>query len=216
MSFILDALRKSENSRLRQDHPAIFAARTTAARSRLPTWALVLVVLLAMNLLLVAYVLWRDSDAPAPATPQTAASPSVSTPASVPTPVQTGSPPQAGAIAAMPIRSAAGPAVDGGAPPRTERPARVERAVRVEQPLRTAQPARSATRDDLLARGTNVPPAELNMHVYDADPRLRFVLLNGQRLREGEASLEGLAVERITPEGVVLRFGAASFAVNLQ
>jgi hypothetical protein len=206
MSFILDALRKSENSRLRQDHPAIFAARTAAARSRLPIWALVLVTLLAMNLLLVAYVLWRDRDAPTPAASlqveapvavTTTAAPAAAS-ASLPAAAQTMGPPKTNLQATIPSPNAARAVVDGGAAPRTERP------------------ARSATRDDLLARGTNVPPTELNMHVYDADPRARFVLLNGQRLREGDASLEGLSVERITPEGVILRFGSASFAVNLQ
>ena len=222
MSFILDALRKSENSRLRQDHPAIFASRAAAARSRLPIWALVLVALLAMNLLLVAYVLWRDREAPMPAaslqteapvatTPvatktvdtttaaaTTAASPPAPGPGSMSATERATAPRRTGASASASVSNAAGPVVTGGASPRTERS------------------PRSATRDDLLARGTNVPPAELNMHVYDADPRARFVLLNGQRLREGDASLEGLMVERITPEGVILRFGSASFAVNLQ
>jgi hypothetical protein len=54
------------------------------------------------------------------------------------------------------------------------------------------------------------------MHVYDANPSMRFVLLNGQRLKEGESSKEGLLLERITPEGVVLRYGNDTFAVNLQ
>lgn len=54
------------------------------------------------------------------------------------------------------------------------------------------------------------------MHVYDANVQARFILLNGQRLREGETSSEGLMVERITPDGVILRFGTSSFAVNLQ
>ena len=217
MSFILDALRKSENSRLRQDHPAIFASRAAAARSRLPIWALVLVALLAMNLLLVAYVLWRDREVPIPAASlqaeppvaatavatktaatTTVASPPAPGPGSMSATERATAPRRTGASASASASNAAGPVVTGGASPRTERS------------------PRSATRDDLLARGTNVPPAELNMHVYDADPRARFVLLNGQRLREGDASLEGLMVERITPEGVILRFGSASFAVNLQ
>ncbi|NBO74385.1 MAG: hypothetical protein EBV65_07070 [Gammaproteobacteria bacterium] len=54
------------------------------------------------------------------------------------------------------------------------------------------------------------------MHVYDPNPQARFVLLNGQRLREGESSREGLVIERITAEGVILRFGNSTFAVNLQ
>lgn len=82
--------------------------------------------------------------------------------------------------------------------------------------ISTRAPSPIVTRDDLLARGSAIPPVDLNMHVYDPNPSVSFVLLNGQRLREGESSREGLIVERITAEGVVLRFGGNSFAVNLQ
>ncbi|MBM4232549.1 MAG: hypothetical protein FJ160_00040 [Gammaproteobacteria bacterium] len=198
MSIILDALRKSENSRLRQDHPVIFVARTAPRRSQLPTWALVLVALLAINFLVIAWALLRNEDrgpaaarieAPA-AVPKSAAAP-----ASVSAAVTTDTP------AVVP-------------PPAAATTARTT-AVRAPPPAAVALP-RTPSRDELLARGSTIPPVELNMHVYDANPQARFVLLNGQRLREGESSREGIAIERITPEGVILRFGSATFAVNLQ
>jgi hypothetical protein len=71
------------------------------------------------------------------------------------------------------------------------------------------------SRDDLLAAGAAIPEANLNMHVYDASPPLRFVLLNGQRLREGEVSREGLRVEQILPSGVLLSTGGNSFMLSI-
>ncbi len=218
MSFILDALRKSESSRLRQDQPAIFAVRGAAARRGLPGWALVLVALLLINLLVVGYALWRD-DSGATGEPDRSTVTSSTAPMAA---TATSSPATAVAPSSAPTRGTDSPRTDspGTASPRAASP-------RADSPRSTASAAnavtRSAdrspaaiTRDDLLARGANVPPAELNMHVYDAEPRARFVLLNGQRLREGETSREGLVLERITAEGVVLRYGTASFAVNLQ
>jgi hypothetical protein len=211
MSFILDALRKSENSRLRQDHPAIFTTAITRQRTRLPRWVPVLVVLLVINLLFVGYALWRDrpvaerdASIPAPAlTAMQAISPRSTTAETTTTEATTT---EATTPAAPISQPAAAPAVAAARvvslPPTPPTPASI------------APP--SVTRDDLLARGSSIPPAELNMHVFDPNPNVRFVLLNGQRLREGEASREGLTVERITPEGVVLRFGNSSFAVTLQ
>jgi len=211
MSIILDALRKSENSRLRQDHPVIFAARTAPARTRLPIWALVLVALLAINLLVIAWALLRNesSSNDAVRVEQRAA---VDAPAAAPAPA----PASTDAPAVAPPADA--PAAFG---PATIAPAAVAPTTARAVTARAAPPgvpalSRAPSRDDLLARGTTIPLAELNMHVYDPNPQARFVLLNGQRLREGESSREGLAVERITAEGVILRFGSSSFAVNLQ
>ena len=219
MSFILDALRKSESSRLRDDHPAIFTARVSPPRSGMPRWIPVLIVLLILNLLIVGAVLWKDRSATnsalQPAASQQAASQqpasqtAVSLSATAPiSPVS----PQASPPIAIPSMNSSSPAP---AAPRASVPTVIppRASASVSAP---AQPELRTTRDDLLARGASIPPVELNMHVYDPNPAARFVLLNGQRLREGEASREGLAIERITPSGVILRFGSSSFAVNLQ
>jgi general secretion pathway protein B len=59
MSFILDALKKSETDRQRQNGPALFEVRVAPPRSGLPLWAIALAVLLAVNLVIVAWVLLR-------------------------------------------------------------------------------------------------------------------------------------------------------------
>lgn len=195
MSFILDALRKSENSRLRQDHPAVFSSRLAPVRRRWPTWGLVLIALLSLNFGVVGFVLLRETLNHVEA-PMSSAAP---------------------AILAAP-RGNAPFALIATPPPlvATPMPTTPIAAETLASPTKSINSTTTAaTRDDLLARGATLPATDLNMHVYDANPELRFILLNGQRLREGESSREGLAVERITPEGVVLRFGNQTFAVNL-
>lgn len=214
MSFILDALKKSENSRLRQDHPAIFDAQAAAVRRQgLPRWGIALMVLLGLNLLILAYALWRPSEPPAAvptvqpesttasAAAHTAAAPAQSRPAQSRPALS--APALAAPPSAAPTRSMAAP------------PSDVRRSTPPAFPVSSEESPTLPSRDDLLAAGAAIPEANLNMHVYDASPTLRFVLLNGQRLREGEVSREGLRVEQILPEGVLLSAGGNSFMLSI-
>ena len=54
------------------------------------------------------------------------------------------------------------------------------------------------------AEREGLPPLRLSMHVYDPDPAARFVLIDGHRLRQGDTVADGLVVEAIRPDGVVL------------
>ena len=74
----------------------------------------------------------------------------------------------------------------------------------------------SRTRDDLLAAGDAIPEAALSLHVYDPDASKRFILLNGQRLREGEMTGNGLRVRSIVPDGAVLDHRGATFKVSIE
>jgi general secretion pathway protein B len=59
MSFILDALKKSEIERQRQTMPGLVDSGMVRARPRLPMWAIALCALLAINLLVLSFVLVR-------------------------------------------------------------------------------------------------------------------------------------------------------------
>jgi general secretion pathway protein B len=76
MSFILDALKKSETDRQRQNGPALFEVKVAPPRNGLPLWAIGLAALLAVNLVIVAWVLLRrpaTAEASATAAPAQAA-----------------------------------------------------------------------------------------------------------------------------------------------
>ena len=82
MSFILDALKKSETDRQRQAAPALFEVKVAAPRRKFPLWAVGLAVLLGVNVLVLGWLLLRrpgNSAAPlaqaAPAAAQNVAQP---------------------------------------------------------------------------------------------------------------------------------------------
>jgi len=56
-----------------------------------------------------------------------------------------------------------------------------------------------------------LPERRIMVHVYRPDPDRRFVVVNSQKLREGEKSSEGLTVDRILPSGVVFVFRGHRF-----
>ena len=143
MSFILDALKKSETERQRQAVPGLMDTRIAGNRSRLPIWVVLLGALLVANVIVLAVVLIRSNSAPrnaagstisrpvqnhAPASSAGAAdhfSPMDSTPAN---PVYAPEIP----VATPPAASSPGAAVaaapaDGGASPLPLRPAVVPR-----------------------------------------------------------------------------------------
>ena len=99
MSFILDALKKSETDRQRQNGPALFEVKVAPPRTGLPLWAVALAVLLAVNLVIVGWVLLRRPSAPA----ETAAAPAAAAPSGGP---QGQPPPQGPAANAVPVAGA--------------------------------------------------------------------------------------------------------------
>lgn len=192
----------------------MFDARPVASRRRFPAWFLALGLLLGLNLLALIYVLLRDERAAVPRVIDAgtvAAAPLQTTPDA---PAVTAATPVAAAPEATPPSrgTAKGTAT---APAPTMRPAPIVSASAV--PAAAAPPAAPArTRDDLLAAGDAVPDAQISLHVYDADAAKRFVFLDGQRLREGDVAANGLRVERIDADGVVLDHRGSDFKVRLE
>ncbi len=60
MSFILDALKKSEIERQRQSTPGLMDTPAALRRGRLPLWAICLGALLAINVVVLSVVLMRN------------------------------------------------------------------------------------------------------------------------------------------------------------
>ncbi len=115
MSFILDALKKSENDRQRQSGPALYEVKVATTRSPLPFWAVGLIVLLGINLAIVAWVLLRRPSQPGDQTAATAPQPTA--PASAPAMRPPGAaypnaPPNGYPPSAAAAAPPAGPAVD--------------------------------------------------------------------------------------------------------
>lgn len=196
MSFILEALKKSEEERLRQQNPSALPTSAPQPSRSTPPWVWIVLGLLAINLAILVALLLK---------PSTVTDTSIAVAQAATTSIQPRSPEAQGSLV---VRAAEITAV--------ERNPTVQTTAALVANIEPRSLASLPTRDQQLAAGANLPAATLNLHVYDADPTKRFVLLNGERLREGDTSRKGLKALSITPEGVVLSYGGASFAVTLE
>jgi general secretion pathway protein B len=122
MSFILDALKKSETDRQRQTGPALFEVKVAQPKAGFPVWAIAIVALLVINMVIVGWLLLRrssksETDAQPPVASQPAPTPPPSTAISQPAPTNTtpppvqnnGGPPQGQAYSPTPARESAPP-----------------------------------------------------------------------------------------------------------
>lgn len=240
MSFILDALKKSESDRQRQGGPALFEVKVAPPRHGLPPWAVAIAVLFVANLAVVAWLLVRHAAAPAEARTQAASvPPAASVPASLPAPPP--APVTAPAVSAMSASAAAAaaavtPPAHGlaTAPALVEEPAEAPAAAAAAEPPPNPDdfaPAAEPSSGSLgrvkrgtdagvplyqqlaTAAGSQVPQLRLDLHAYAERAEDRWVLINMHKLHEGE-SLEGVRVERITPDGAVLSYRGSQFLLT--
>ena len=219
MSFILDALKKSENER-QQQVPAEFSTVPSSQESpAVPRWLWILGALLVVNLLVVAAVLLRPASVTS-ATPVTPA-------------------------AAIDLPAIEPPVAAKSSPTFTEQ---LEIA-RQKQPLQRAEtevPETETTRDTTIDNGFESAPAQntrpkvqasdfaglpaldelrlsgriqlpemrIDMHVYSDAPQSRFVFINGKKYREREKTSDGPVLREITRDGVILDHQGTRFALN--
>ena len=209
MSLILEALRKSEAERRRglapdvaMELPPVPAARTRA----IPAWTW---PALAVAVFAVAAAGWwmlrgdRASEPSADVVPaaDTSEADAVPAPPVVVRRQAPAAPPPAIPIASTPTPLPAGAPM----PPASDPPAAPLPVATTPAPPRPAPapaPASMAAGvPDLDATG--LPPVKLTMHMWDESPARRFVILDGQRMAEGDRS-GGLSVVEIRRDGVVV------------
>ena len=198
MSLILDALKKSEQSRPPTPESGWLSPSGGRRSSRVPAWAWAVIVLLVINVLILISVLIRGEPV------------SQKVDASIAIPEAADIEIKESDVAPVANSESRFEAV-GRTSPSPATPARRPEVAAVEPP-RTDLPSR----DTLLAQGANIPPASITLHVFDTQRNARFILLDGERLGEGDTSRSGLRVNAITVDGVVFAFGNNSFKVSIQ
>lgn len=232
MSFILDALKKSEIERQRQVAPGLIEPAPGRPRAGLTPLTIALLALLGVNLIVLGVVLLRR---PAVHPPATAV-------AAIPAPVATAIPPRAASlpIAGSAGRTAAGPAIiaHGAGPAPSAAPPGDSVVYAPEVPVTSpdnpivaqararlgaagSTPPAAATTAGLAAlptlaqmdfTGTDaLPPLHLDVHVYSPNAAERFVFINGHRYIQGSTLREGPIVVRIRPDGVELEYRGRRF-----
>ena len=226
MSYILEALRRSQAERERGQVPGLHAQAATnaapaAPRAGVAVPGLVLAAALAVVALLGLGVwLWRSA---APALPQ-AAPVSAVVPAlvAVPLPAVVSAPPvlvapQVPAPAVLPLVVSAPMAAPMAAPTAAPAPAvltpNVQASVAAPSAPAVAVAAASRAQPRVLRlaelapeQRRDLPPLVMGGSIWSESALGRFVIVNGQVVREGEAAAPGVMVERIGPKAVLLRW----------
>lgn len=201
MSFILDALRKSEHERQRSAVPGLTQVPAATASSEVPRWVLPVIGALAAGVLVLGGAWWQSTrgandagSAPAPTArtvelpqPPAQIAPTAVVPSAAPprVPRAEATPPSAVASSAATRTTLEAAAADEPATPATSEP-----------PLPSAA--------SLMAEGVTLPPLRLDLHAYSERPSDRFVFINGRKYVEGERLPEGLVLVAIEPRGAVL------------
>ena len=234
MSFILDALRKSDNQRHREITPALPETRIVQRESKMPYVLGAIALLLVVNLAVLGALYLRRDPAPAalgaaaPAVPAAApltarGNQARSAPAAtvVRPLVDEAQPVYAEPIEPPPLRGTgrADPTLVAPEVASTPRVRRLEdgnpdlaaaMAAQQQAAVEAAPGGSQSSRgvpsiNDLGPQATaGLPQLNVDLHVYATDPASRFVMINGRRYLEGGRLPEGALVEHITPEGVIM------------
>ncbi len=203
MSFILDALKKSETERQQQNTPGI-ASIPHRGKDQAPSkWLWLALGLLVINLAVVAGIfLWPE--------PQTEETVSIAVE------------PQNESASFSDMVSEAKrvqPVVpETEAVVSTEQaPAQPVNAPSINRPTPGSVSHSFETFNDLRAKGEiTLPDLHLDVHVFAGTPADRFVFVNTVKYKENAVLSEGPRVVEITPEGVLLEHQNKTFLLPRQ
>jgi general secretion pathway protein B len=230
MSFILDALRKSEIERQRQSGPSMAEFPIAREDRRLPVALIAIVVLLAVNIGVLLFFLLRDKAAPAAAASQVAIEapssmtsappPGAAAPAPAPATAATAAPPTPDAVSPLEAEAAGGDDYSESAPPIYGTPSTLPPEAPDPTLIPEAQPSRPgvvygeapATEDaSAVVASAGLPELTVDLHIYSEIPAKRAVFINGRRYVQGDHIAEGPVVEQITREGAMLSYRGRRF-----
>ncbi len=204
MSFILDALKKSETERQNRAGAGISITPRARQKTQLPGWAIALMGTLGLAVIGLGWAWWQAQQ-PAPPAGEAAVLDRI-----------------VAAPAGGPVRDLAAEARALTAKPEAAPPTRAAQTASAEPQPESAPAPRSAaaaavapatlpTRADLTAQGITLPEMNLDIHVYSSTKTERFVFINSSKYREGERLRDGPRVQEITADGVILSHQGVSF-----
>ena len=212
MSFILDALKKSETDRQQQASGEFSSIPTAAEPAGPPRWIWALGALLLLNVLVLLALATRgNDDANLPVVPDG--------PAAETLPRTTAVGEQGFADRLRESRPAPRPVVRDEAPSSaTPEPARTEAPpvspAAASGSDRASSPEALPTLTEIrLNDGVQLPDMNLDIHVYGQSPADRFVFIDMQKLAEGDTLASGARLEEITPGGVVMSYRGTRFVL---
>jgi len=195
MSFILDALKKSETERQQQTGAEFSNVPSSPGESQSLKWLWFLGLLLLVNVVVLIGILMGPDDEPQTTQPS-GTIPIEQTPVAEPSFEEK----VAEAKQNQPPQIEAAVATEPQAQPAAVRPANRTSGGRV------------LTIDEVRLNGTlELTDLHLDIHVYSDAPAERFVFINMTKHREQSQLDEGPRVVEITPDGVILEHQGTTF-----
>ncbi len=185
MSYILDALKKSEAERSRGVVPTLLTPPQTPFRSGVVGWVLVAVLVVNAGLL-AGWFYWPKTASNAPAPIAEAAAP----------------------VPAPPTARASDSTM--AVPDATMQP--VESPLSVAPPPAPTIANEPSATGQSDASSADV---SFSTHVYATDPSMRAVTMNGKRFVEGDTIKPGVRIREITETGVVLDVNGRPIPVDV-
>jgi general secretion pathway protein B len=230
MSFILDALKKSEQERRQHQTPDLHAEHAPPPEQRggKRLWPILILVALLLNVAVFSFWL-RPWSAPEPSVQKELSAVDESiiaseTVAAPPLPVAS-QPVASQPVASQPAVSQ--PAVSSAAVERTSpaseeiTPSSAKSSVKPSLPVAKRAPETSNVPPSLPRMEDlpnsfrrELPELVISLHFYTDSPTARMVRINGRNLREKQHISENLTLQEITAEGVILNFKGQAFAVK--
>jgi general secretion pathway protein B len=196
MSFILDALKKSETDRQQKAGAEFSGVPSGSGDSQSFRWLWILAFLLLVNIVVLIGILMRPDKAP-DVSEDTLEVPAAQAKLTEPSFEQK----IAAAKENQPV-----PTETASVDPQSQ--VRQGAARPVVAPARE----RVLTIDEVRVNGTlQIADLHLDIHVYSDDPEERFVFINMVKHRERSQLEEGPVVTEITPDGVILEHQGTTF-----
>jgi len=235
MSYILDALRKSDQQRQRGSTPTLLTVQSTPANPSRPRYLLngvIAAALISAGILVGWLQPWQNErDEPVASSPAASGSTRDVPPTSYGSAESPGSPqqeslrqPPTAAVEAenSPTRVTLTPqepafADDSSASPK---PAPgTQSAATGRLPVTSGATAKASDEAEKVMALNDLPPTirreipaiAIMFHAYSSDPAERRVMINGNMAKEGETLDDGLGLRQITPDGVILVYKGYRF-----
>ncbi|MBR9869487.1 MAG: GspB domain-containing protein [Oceanospirillales bacterium] len=231
MSYILDALKQSDQQRTAEPVQPLLIPANTATGSSASRWRLVLIAVVLAGIAVIWFsaretpdnsattgILSDNAHQQLPATTEPAQglhgvkitlndTPAESAPIS--------SPPQPNTVR-EPRRSAPEPVTISAAPPQpaVSMPGEAAPEVAIPPVQKSSEPELIYWRQLPVEIQRSLPQLSFTVHIYASDPTARMVKVNGRILREGDTISTGLVLDQITPDGVVLEFRRYRFRMS--
>jgi len=232
MSYILDALRKSQREREPATPGSHGAVHNIAIALPVRGGLIIIGIVLLLAMLGAGWFFWRSTlgGVPAPVTTAATVAPAAeprpeTTANSAPAGISPASSPAAGPVKPpVRVRDLAEEAIMS--PPAVPKPKPTTKAVK--KPPLVKQLASPSPVPTTSASGDGVPllqqmPLEfqhalpalaVTIHVYAPDPSQRILFINNREYREGSQIAGGIRVEAIVPDGVVLSYQGERFKLG--